>query len=974
MAGSLSTQPELETTSFLGKTRWELGGGPASDGGSWEPHKRLLKGRQPFWDLIYQRTDTHGRIRSISVSGRPFFDAQGAFKGYRGVARDITERRRAEQLRDLEHAVNRCLADATSASQALKGAIRAVCESEGWEMGRYFRVDEAAGVLRYSEAWRVPGSSFEQLLEESRDISFARGEGLAGHVWRSGEPLWVQHVGRHPARTKVGRHVDLAHSAFLFPILSSGKVIGVISFSSPTIAEPDIRLTDAIRIIGSQIGQFVERKQAELDLRESEENFQGTMELAPIGIAHIGTDGRYLHANKWLCRLLGYTRDELQRLTIKDVSHPEDRDVTDDDRLKLRLGIVDSFRVEKRYLRKDGSVVWVGISSTAKRDPTGVPLYNIGIVEDISARKEAEERLRESEERFRGLTALSSDLFWQQDDQYRFTSFNGTLGGNTPHVRMEPIIGKRRWEYDYLNMKPSDWADHIADLEARRPFRELDLCRRDESGNIVWVSVSGEPVFDADGAFKGYRGVGREITERKENDERIRYMATHDALTTLPNRARFSETLNLALNNARRYQRHFAVMFIDLDRFKIINDTLGHGAGDSVLMQVGSRLNETVRTSDVVARLGGDEFVVLLQEVSERSQVSAVARKILAALVKPMTILGQECGITASIGICMYPGDAEDEQTLMKHADIAMYRAKEDGKNTFRFYARDSDAHSPDRLSMEASLRRGIEHGEFFLEYQPRLELASGRITGMEALLRWQHPELGLVPPVRFIPLAEETGLIAPIGKWVLRAACDYNVGLQRAGLPALCVSVNLSARQFADEALLEDIAAALDATGLEAHLLELELTESMVVQNAERARQVLSGIRRLGVRLAIDDFGVGYSSLATLKHFPIDTLKVDRAFISGIPQDKGDKALTEAIIAMGRSLSLTVVAEGVETAEQQAFLEEHDCHEIQGYHFSKPLPGEEFSDLLLRHLAGCMPAPAGGARPVAAGDTRNNA
>jgi diguanylate cyclase (GGDEF)-like protein len=512
-------------------------------------------------------------------------------------------------------------------------------------------------------------------------------------------------------------------------------------------------------------------------------------------------------------------------------------------------------------------------------------------------------------------------------------------------------MGKKRWEQNYINMTADAWAEHIALLEAHKPFRDIELCRLDESGKKIWISISGEPVFDASGTFKGYRGVGKDITERKHDEERIHFLANHDALTSLPNRAMFGDVLNLAIRNARRYNRSFAVLFIDLDRFKNINDTLGHEAGDKLLQEMGKRISETLRSGDVVARLGGDEFVVLVQEVGEAKQAEAVARKVLATLVKPMSIRGQECRVTASIGICMYPSEAQDEQSLMKNADIAMYRAKDDGKNNYKFYSEEINIHTFERLAMETSLRRGLERNEFFLHYQAKLDLRTGRITGVEALVRWQHPEMGMVPPVQFIPLAEETGLIVPIGKWVLNAACTQCVAWQRESLPPLCMAVNLSARQFADEDLVKDIAAALESTGLQPELLELELTESMVIQNPERAGRVLAELKKMGTRLAIDDFGVGYSSLTHLKRFPIDTLKIDRSFIRDLPQDLEDKAITQAIIAMGKSLGLTVVAEGVETLEQQTFLHDHACDEMQGYFFSKPIPGDQFAQLFRRHL-----------------------
>ena len=484
----------------------------------------------------------------------------------------------------------------------------------------------------------------------------------------------------------------------------------------------------------------------------------------------------------------------------------------------------------------------------------------------------------------------------------------------------------------------------------------MELCRLDEAGKKIWISISGEPVFDSSGAFTGYRGVGKDISERKQDEERIHFLANHDALTSLPNREMFNDVLNLAIQNARRYNRNFAVLFIDLDRFKNINDTLGHEAGDRLLQEMGARLTQTVRTSDVVARLGGDEFVVLVQEVSEAKQVETVARKVLFTLVKPMVIQGQECRVTASIGICMFPAEAQDEHALMKNADIAMYRAKDEGKNTYQFYSEEMNLHSFGRMALETSLRRGLERNEFFLHYQAKLDLRQGRITGVEALVRWQHPDLGMIPPAQFIPLAEETGLIVSLGNWVLNTACMQNVAWQREGLPPLRMAVNLSARQFDDENLVIDIAEALNKSGMRADLLELELTESMVMQHAERAGKVLAAIKQLGVRVAIDDFGVGYSSLANLKRFPIDTLKVDRSFIRDIPQDTEDRAITEAIIAMGRSLNLTVVAEGVETLEQETFLRDHGCDETQGFYFSRPIASDEFADLLRRNIASRPP------------------
>jgi diguanylate cyclase (GGDEF)-like protein len=565
-------------------------------------------------------------------------------------------------------------------------------------------------------------------------------------------------------------------------------------------------------------------------------------------------------------------------------------------------------------------------------------------------REAAEHRLRESEARFRSLTALSSDWYWEQDAEFRFTRLEGRQVTNGESLPATGYIGMTRWDAG-LEME-GGWDAHRAVLMLHEPFRDAVMFRILPDGTRRYISISGEPMLDRDGKFIGYRGVGKDVTGQKMAEDRIQHLATHDGLTGLPNRLMFSQLLNMAIHSARRYERSFAVLFIDLDRFKIINDTLGHESGDMLLQEIARRLSLEMRASDVVARLGGDEFVILVQEVGEADQVEIVARKILSSVIKPMTLDNQECRVTASIGICMFPQGGADEQTLMKNADMAMYLAKEQGKNNFQFYTENIKSLSLERLTLESSLRRALERREFFLHYQPKLDLNTGCINGAEALLRWQHPELGVVMPNHFIGLAEETGLIIPIGRWVLKTACEQNMAWQRAGLPPICMAVNLSARQFTDDGLLQDIAIVLKQTGMNPALLEVEITEGMAMQNLDNATKVLTAMKEMGVRIAIDDFGTGYSSLAQIKRFPIDTLKVDRSFIRDLEKNPEDRAITEAIIAMGKTLSLTVVAEGVETEEQEAFLREHDCDESQGYYFSRPTSPEAFSDLLRSHVA----------------------
>ncbi|WP_456737231.1 MULTISPECIES: bifunctional diguanylate cyclase/phosphodiesterase [unclassified Bradyrhizobium] len=435
--------------------------------------------------------------------------------------------------------------------------------------------------------------------------------------------------------------------------------------------------------------------------------------------------------------------------------------------------------------------------------------------------------------------------------------------------------------------------------------------------------------------------------EKNRADERIEYLASHDSLTDLPNRETFNGLLREAIDVAQRRDHRFAVLFIDLDRFKVINDSLGHEAGDLLLLEVAKRLRGALRASDVVARLGGDEFVVILDQCSEIDDVQNIATGLLATLAVPMELAGHECHTTASIGIAMYPANGSDAQTLTKNADMAMYLAKEDGKNGYRFFSKEVTTQSIERLSLESALRRALEREQFSLNYQPKVDMASGQITGVEALLRWNHPVFGNVSPSQFIPLAEETGLIVPIGRWVLKEACAQAMAWQRRGLLPLSMAVNLSPRQFADEHLLQDVDEALVASGMSPVLLQLEVTESMMMRNVGRALKVLDAIQSRGIRLAIDDFGTGYSSMSLMKHFPIDTIKIDRSFVRDLPHDSEDQAIAQAIISMGKALGMTVVAEGVENAEQETFLRTHGCDEMQGFLIAKPLPARQMAELL---------------------------
>jgi diguanylate cyclase (GGDEF)-like protein len=439
----------------------------------------------------------------------------------------------------------------------------------------------------------------------------------------------------------------------------------------------------------------------------------------------------------------------------------------------------------------------------------------------------------------------------------------------------------------------------------------------------------------------------RILQQRKRTEDRVNHIAFHDDLTSLPNRLMLNRTLDQAVSRHRRAGTQLAILFMDVDRFKVINDSLGHEVGDSLLRQVADRLREHSREGDMVARMGGDEFVVLIENHDNLQDLSTCARRLVEQLGAPYALGRRDYHVTLSIGISVFPSDGNDSQALLKAADVAMYRAKASGRNNHLFYSPSMNVHTAERLELESDLRHALERGEFLLHYQPKVDIATGLITGIEALLRWEHPLRGLISPMDFIPIAEETGLIVPIGEWVLATACARNKVWQDQGLGKLSVAVNLSARQFADPMLLPKLTRIIHESGLDPSSLELEITESVVMSHGECAVAALEKLKSIGVLIAIDDFGTGYSSLAYLKRFPIDILKVDRSFIRDIPSDSGDMKITRAIIAMAHSLRLKVVAEGVETQDQLTFLRAQHCDSVQGYFLHRPLPEEEVTRVL---------------------------
>lgn len=573
------------------------------------------------------------------------------------------------------------------------------------------------------------------------------------------------------------------------------------------------------------------------------------------------------------------------------------------------------------------------------------------LLETLGKREDA---LKESEARFRGLTAMSSDFYWETDEEHRLTRrTQSEVSAGDEIAAPSPRLGQRRWEIPHTAPGEALWQQHREQLDAHLPFRNFEISRVRLNGKARHISISGAPVFDAAGVFKGYRGVGTDITERKEAEATIRELAFFDHLTGLPNRVLLTDRMKQAMTDSGRTRRCGAVIFIDLDHFKTLNDTLGHDMGDLLLKQVARRLEPCVRAGDTVARLGGDEFVVLLEGLGTTSreaavQAESVGRKILSALGQSYPLHNQNYHSTPSIGITLFQGDQASIDDLMKQADLAMYQAKGGGRNTLRFFDPAMQTAVVARVAMEADLRTALIEQQFLLHYQPQVG-ARDEVTGAEALVRWQHPTRGLVSPAEFIPLAEETGLILELGAWVLKSACvQLALWAMREETAHLTVAVNVSAEQIRSPDFVRDVLAVVKSAGADPKRLKLELTESVLVDNFEDITGKMKVLRAEGVSFSLDDFGTGYSSLSYLKRLPLDQLKIDASFVRDVLLDGNDAAIARTIVALAANLGMGVIAEGVETLAQRDFLAKAGCQAYQGYFFSRPLPiasFEEFAD-----------------------------
>ena len=817
-------------------------------------------------------------------------------------------------------------------------------------------------------------------------------------------------------------------------------------------------------LLGS-IVDITERKQVEIALYHSDQAYRATFDQAAVGIARVSADGTWLDVNQRLAEIVGYSRDELLQLTLQDITYPNDLNTDYEYRHKMMVGNIDSYSLEKRYLRKSGEIIWTNLTVALVREQDSSPKYFVLVVEDITQRRLLEEELKNSEDRYHkafqaspdsinisrfrdglyldinsefervtgyrrdevvGKTSAELHIWHNLADRQRMLDainrdgfcenlevdfnakngdlINGLMSAAIIHVKDEECILTivrditTRKKNEALLRKLSQAVEQnpnailITDLDGSIEYVNAAFCemtgysvdevigknprilksdktpkgshidlwahltqgkewrgefinlRKDGKEFIVRTMIA--PVRDASGQVTNYLTIQENITEKKQTEARIQQLAYFDQLTGLPNRDQLEDRFNAALSLAQRSGDTLAVMFFDLDHFKNINDTLGHSVGDELLKEVARRLKETLRDEDTLSRLGGDEFILILPGTNEGG-ASDVATKIINLVAQPYKIQQYELVTTVSIGIAIYPNDGVDVETLSKNADTAMYRVKQASRNNFRFFTDEMQTNAARTLQLTNALRRAQDYNELQLHYQPQVTLKNGQIIGVEALLRWEHPELGMVSPAEFIPIAEDSGQILQIGEWVLRTAVNQLRLWIDNGLPPMIIGVNLSAIQFRHENLIDMVVQILEEARLSPEFLELELTEAVAMDDPHGAIAVMDKLYEHGIRMSIDDFGTGYSSLSYLKKFKVYKLKIDQSFVSDISENSDDKAIVTAIINMASSLGMKTIAEGVETASQLAFLRLQGCNEVQGYYFSRPLPADQFESFM---------------------------
>ena len=913
-----------------GKRLWEISGIEVEPRALVEHFERLHRqdAQLPFFDFVISRG---GEQSAHVVIGKPHYDAAGRFLGYRGVGQDITGKRRAE----------RALAEAKERLQlALEGSSASL-----WD------TDLRNGEVYLSEGWA-------EILGQPRSNTRTTVEALMRMV----HPEDLEHVKRESmlavkgvTEGYAGEHrVQLASGAWKW-VLSRGKVV-----------ERDAATGRALRMTGTNL-DITERKRAEHASRDAEARYRALIELAPDGVT-VFSNGIIEYANPAAARIVkAGSPKQLMGLRIEDFVHPEHRARLAERLAYLSAGPGVTGYEERRLLCVDGSEVTVETASVSFLERGRLVVQSV--LRDITEQRIARDLLAEREKRFRDVLEASGEYVWETDAAWRYTFLSERVETVLGYLRHE-LIGRTPREFMPLGESQAMEEWFAARGADGKGFRELVHRSLTKSGRVVWQSVTGVPMFDAAGALKGYRGTGADITARTQAEDRIRFLATRDAITGLPNRVLLADRASQAILAAARARGSLALLVLDLDGFKLVNDSLGHEAGDALLRAVAERLGGTLQPDDTLARIGGDEFVLLWTGLKSSQDAATLAQRVLGILARPFTVEGRTLKVTASIGISVYPGDGRDFGDLLQNAGTAANHAKETGRDRFLFFSPELNTRAVARLGMENDLRSALARGELLLHWQPVVssrQVPGGQLVGAEILVRWQHPREGMLMPDRFISVAEESGLILPLGQWTLERALGQIGAWRRETVGAasrlrgeeLWFALNVSAHELAQgDVYVAQVAHALEVNQVPGGCLELEITERVLMSHLVGNVETLRKLGALGVRIAIDDFGTGYSSLAYLRQLPIDKLKIDRSFLRELdahpadPAHHVDATIVQTITAMAKALGLRVAAEGVESEAQVARLRALGCDEWQGHHFSASLDAAEFERLISKKIA----------------------
>lgn len=879
----------------------------------------------------------------LSVSRKPLVKKQLPI--FVVLSRDITPRKLAEQklarLTKLYAALSQCnqaIVRCTDKEQLFPQICRDVVDFGGMKMAWIGMLDEPSKLVKPVASFGV-GIEYLEGLEISTDPDGPKGRGPTGTALRENRPYWCQdfqHAPETAAWHERGAQFGWGSSAAL-PILCQNKVVGTFTLYASEVDAFDEAAQNLLVEMSMDISYALDRFAMEQEKMLNEEIFSHFMANSPIYIFFKDKNIRPVRLSKNYEQLLGKPMSEMLGKRMDEL-FPSDfaKSMVADDQRILKEG--KPITVEEEFNGRTYSTIKFPIFIQ------GTPTYLAGYTIDITEKKSKDERLLKLNQAVDQSpnTIVITDL--DANIEYANSTFTKVTG-----YSLDEVMGKNPRVLQSGNTPKATYVDMWAHLTAGEEWRgELINRRKDGSEYIESAMIS--PVRQADGKITHYLAIKQDITSKRRDEERIQQLAHFDQLTGLPNRSLLNERFSYALSLAKRSGESLAVMFLDLDHFKNINDTLGHSVGDRFLMEVSTRLKETIRDEDTVSRLGGDEFILVFPG-TDADAAAIVASKLMQAISQPCQIDHHELIGTPSIGIALYPHDGENFEDLLKNADTAMYRVKQDSRNDFRFFTAEMQSHSERNLQLVNALRHALARNEFHLQYQPQVTLRDGHIIGAEALLRWDHPELGSIPPAEFITIAEDSGQIISIGEWVLRTAVKQMKDWLDSGLPPMVMAVNLSAVQFRHPNLPELVTRILEEARLPAEYLELELTEAVAMDDPQSAVAVIDDLYKRGIRMSIDDFGTGYSSLSYLKRFKVYKLKIDQSFVRNISDDPEDKAIVTAIINLASSLGMHTIAEGVETASQLAFLRLQGCDEVQGYYFSKPLPSVQFEAFVRKQI-----------------------